>query len=210
MSTPADSTTSPPPATPKSNYSLVKKILIGVAVVIVLFVVFVALQPSTFSVQRSMTMNAPAEAVFKQVDTLKNWEAWSPWAKLDPSMKMTYEGPPSGEGASYRWVGNSNVGEGRMTIVESRPNESVRIKLEFFKPFKATNEAQFTFAPRGADATDVTWAMSGHKNFVMKGVHLFMNMDRMVGGQFEKGLADMKAIAEAQRAGASAARQSSV
>jgi hypothetical protein len=197
MSTPPDSTTSPSSPPPKSGYSLVTRILIGVAVVIVLFVVFVALQPSTFRVQRSMTINAPPEVIFKQVDTLKNWEAWSPWAKLDPTMKMTYEGPPSGEGASYSWVGNGNVGEGRMTIVESKPSTLTRFRLEFFKPFKGTNASEFNFKPEGGQTT-VVWSMNGELNFVTKIFHLFMNMDKMVGGQFEQGLTSMKSIVEAQ------------
>jgi hypothetical protein len=107
-----------------------------------------------------------------------------------------FSGPPTGPGASYSWVGNKNVGGGRLTIVESRPNDLVRIKLEFMKPFAATNMATFTFKPAG-DQTDVTWSMEGTNNYFAKALHLFMNMDRMVGGEFEKGLADMKKIAEA-------------
>ncbi len=124
------------------------------------------------------------------------WEAWNPWGKIDPAMKQTYEGAPAGTGAIYTWIGNKEVGEGRMTIIESRPSDLIRIKIEFFKPFAATNTAEFTFKPEG-NQTAVTWSMSGNKNFMAKAIHLFMNMDKMIGGQFEKGLAEMKSIVEA-------------
>ena len=166
--------------------------------VVIVFLIFVALQPPDFRVSRSATISAPAPAVFAHVNDLHKWEAWNPWGKIDPQMKQTYEGAAAGMGAIYSWVGNSQVGEGRMTITESRPSDRIRIKLEFFKPFKATNTAEFTFRP-GGNQTSVTWSMSGTKNYMMKAVHLFMNMDKMVGGQFEKGLADMKAVVEAER-----------
>ncbi len=111
-------------------------------------------------------------------------------------MKVTFSGPPSGVGASYTWVGNKDVGEGRLGIIESQPSDLIRIKLEFLKPFAATNTAEFTFKPEG-NATVVTWSMFGNKNFMSKVMGLVMNMDKMIGGQFEKGLADMKATAEA-------------
>ena len=111
-------------------------------------------------------------------------------------MKQVYEGAPAGSGAIYTWIGNKEVGEGRMTITESRPSDLVRIKLEFMKPFQATNSAEFTFKPEG-NLTAVTWSMSGENNFMAKAIHLFMNMDKMIGGQFEKGLTQMKSVAEA-------------
>ncbi|MDB6021894.1 MAG: polyketide cyclase, partial [Pedosphaera sp.] len=120
---------------------------------------------------------------------------WNPWTKLDPAIKMTYEGKPAGTGASYSWVGNSQVGEGRMTITESRPNELVGFKLEFFKPMAGVSTAEFTFKPQGGQTT-VTWSMSGEKNFVSKAICLFVSMDKMIGGQFEKGLADLKSVSE--------------
>ena len=120
-----------------------------VAVIIVLFAIIVALQPSDFRVTRSAIMSAPAPAVFAQVNDFHKWEAWNPWGKIDPAMKQTYEGAPTGTGAIYTWIGNKEVGEGRMTITESRPNDLIRIKLEFFKPFAATNTAEFTFKPEG-------------------------------------------------------------
>lgn len=176
------------------------KILIGVASVLVLAVailaVVVALQPSEFRIQRTATMAAPPSAVFAQVNDFHKWEAWSPWAKLDPSAKNTFEGPSSGKGAAFAWAGNNKVGEGRMTIVESRPDELIRIKLEFQKPFAATNTAEFSFKPEG-DRTAVTWSMYGHNNFVARAVCLFVDMDKALGAEFEKGLAGIKSAAEA-------------
>jgi len=176
------------------------RILLGVAAIVVLVVavlaVLVVMQPSEFRIQRSATIAAPAPAVFAQVNDFHNWEAWSPWAKLDPSAKNSFEGAPAGTGASFAWAGNNKVGEGRMTIVESRPSELVRIKLEFLKPFAATNTAEFTFKPEG-DRTAVTWSMYGHNNFAARAIGLVVNMDRFLGGEFEKGLASMKSVAEA-------------
>jgi hypothetical protein len=140
-------------------------------------------------------MRAPAAAAFAQVNDFHNWRAWSPWEKIDPALKRSYEGPQAGAGATYAWQGNKDVGEGRMTILESRPGELVRIKLEFFKPFAATNTAEFTFKPAG-DGTAVTWSMSGQNNFLARAICVFVNMDEMVGGQFEQGLAQMKAVVE--------------
>jgi len=163
-------------------------ILIAFAVIVIVLVIVVAMQPSEFRVARSATMSAPAPAVFAQVNDFHKWEAWNPWGKIDPAMKQTYEGAPAGVGAIYTWVGNKNVGEGRMTLTESRPSNLIRIKLEFFKPFAGTNIAEFTFKPEG-NQTAVTWSMAGKNNFMAKAIHLFMNMDKMIGGQFETGLA---------------------
>jgi hypothetical protein len=178
---------------------MIKKILLGAIVVIVLVCVIgcvvVAMQPSHYQVERSATINAPAPVVFAQVNDFHKWEAWSPWAKMDPNMKTTYSGSAAGTGAVYSWVGNSDVGEGRMTITDSVPSTSIKIKLEFLKPFAATNPTDFMFVTQG-NQTQVKWTMSGEKNFVMKGFTLFMNMDKMVGDDFEKGLAQMKTVAE--------------
>ena len=173
-----------------------KIILVVFAVVIGVLAVVVVMQPAEFRVERRATVSAPAQVVFAQVDDLRKWEAWNPWQKVDPAMKLTFDGPATGPGASYTWAGNKEVGEGRLTITESRPNDLVRIKLEFMKPFAASNIATFTFEPEG-DQTAVTWSMEGRNNFFAKALHLFMNMDKMVGSQFEKGLADMKKVAEA-------------
>jgi hypothetical protein len=177
---------------------MLKIIVAGLVVLVAAFVAAVAMQPSEFRVVRTATIAAPAPAVFAQVNDFRNWDAWSPWARLDPGMKVTYGGPPAGAGASYAWAGNSHVGEGRMTILESRPNERITIQLEFVKPFVATNIAQFGFEPQG-DRTAVTWTMTGTNTFTGKAIGLFMNMDRMVGGQFEQGLAQMKSVVEARR-----------
>ena len=172
------------------------KIFIVVAVVVVVFVVIVTFQPSDFRVARSAILAAPAPAVYAQVNDFRKWEAWNPWGKIDPAMKQTYEGAPAGTGAIYTWIGNNEVGEGRMTIIETRPSDLIRIKLEFYKPLAATHVAEFTFKAEGGQ-TVVTWSMTGAKNFMAKAIHLFMNMDKMIGGQFEKGLASMKSIVEA-------------
>ncbi|HVR87618.1 MAG TPA: SRPBCC family protein [Planctomycetota bacterium] len=186
------------PEVPKKKGSLVPKILGAGLVVVGIFLVVVAVQPSEFTVTRSATIGAPASAVFPYVNDLHQWDRWSPWEKVDPAMKRTYEGPGSGVNASYSWVGNKEVGEGRMTITESKPNEMIRMRLEFFKPMEGTNDVTFSFRQEGAQ-TGVTWAMSGKKNFISKAVCMFMNMDQMVGGMFDKGLSDMKALAESKK-----------
>jgi polyketide cyclase/dehydrase/lipid transport protein len=174
---------------------MLKKILIALAIIVIVFAVIVALQPSQFRVTRSATLFAPAPAVFAQVNDFHKWEAWSPWTKLDPAAKNSFEGPSAGIGAVFKWSGNKEVGEGSMTISESRPSELIRIKLDFTKPFEATNTTEFTFKPEG-NQTTVTWSMFGTNNFIAKAFCLFMSMDKMVGGQFEKGLAQMKSVVE--------------
>ena len=174
---------------------MLKKILIGLAVVVLVFAVVVALQPSDFRVTRSATIAAPPAVVFSQVNDFHKWQAWSPWAKMDPAAKNAFAGPPAGTGAVFTWDGNSKVGEGRMTLTESRPPDLIRIKLDFVRPFAGTNDVEFAFRPEG-NQTVVTWTMAGKNNFVARALCLFMSMDKMVGGEFEKGLAQMKAIAE--------------
>jgi len=175
---------------------MLKMVLIALVAIGVVFVVVVAMQPSEFRVTRTATISAPAPVVFAQVNDFHNWEAWSPWAKLDPAMKKTYEGAPAGTGAIYTWVGNNQAGGGRTTMTESRPSDLIRITLEFVRPFAVTNTAEFTFRPEG-NHTAVTWSLTGKNNFMSKAVGLFMNMDKMVGGQFEEGLAQMKSVVEA-------------
>jgi hypothetical protein len=176
---------------------MLTNILIGLAAVVVVFLIIVACRPSTFRVVRSTTIDAPASKVFAQVNELRKWDAWSPWGKLDPQMKQTYEGPEAGQGAVSRWNGNGNVGAGSTTIVESRPNELIAIKLEMIRPFAACNDVRFAFRPTG-DKTEVTWSMDGKKNFLVKAFGLFVSMDKMVGSQFESGLAQLKSVAEGQ------------
>lgn len=175
---------------------MIKKILLGLAFIVVILVVVIMLQPATYQVERSTTIAAPAAVVFAQVNDFHKWNAWSPWAKLDPGMKQNFEGTPAGAGAVYSWAGNKEVGEGRMTITDSHPSDLVRIKLEFLKPFAATSATEFAFTPQG-NQTNVKWKMSGENNFMAKAFHLVMNMDKIIGSDFEKGLAQMKAVAEA-------------
>ena len=170
-------------------------ILAVIAVVLVLLVVFIASRPSQFTVTRSATMSAPPSAIYPLVNDFHEWTKWSPWEHRDPNLKRTYEGPAAGTGAVYKWLGDRNVGEGMMRITESRPGELIRIHLEFIKPFKAINTTEFAFQPNGGQ-TNVVWTMNGNNNFLAKTMSLFMNMDKMIGGDFEKGLADMKAVAE--------------
>jgi hypothetical protein len=175
-----------------------KKLLIALGVVaalVLVFVIVVATRPSEFLVARSVTMSAPASAIFPHVNELKKWAAWNPWEKLDPNMKLTYDGPAAGVGATYAWTGNNDVGEGRMTITGSRPHESVQFKLEFFKPMAGVSTTEFTFLPANPGTT-VTWSMKGENNFIGRAMCLFMDMDKMIGGNFEQGLASLKAIVE--------------
>lgn len=174
---------------------MLAKILIALVVVVAALAAYVATRPGEFTVTRSAQFAAPAPAVFAQVNELRKWKAWSPWAKKDPQAKETYDGPAAGAGAVMSWAGNREVGEGRMTIVESRPAELVRFKLEFFKPFAATNDAEFAFRPAD-NGTEVIWTMRGRNNFVGKAICLVFDMDKMVGGDFEKGLAGIRAIVE--------------
>jgi hypothetical protein len=175
---------------------MLKIILIALPILIAVLGIVVAMQPSEFRVVRTAALSAPAQALFAQVNDFHIWEAWSPWEKLDPALRRTYEGAPAGTGAIYSWVGNNQVGEGRMTIIESHPNDFIRIKLEFLKPFAATHTAEFTFKPEG-DRTQVTWSMFGERNFLSKAIGLFMNMDKMIGDNFEQGLAQMGSTAAA-------------
>lgn len=174
---------------------MLKKILIGLGALFALLSIVISLQPSTFHVERSATIAAPAETVFALVNDFHAWGGWSPWEKLDPGMKRSYEGAPAGVGAKYAWVGNKEVGEGRMMIEKSTPGSEVGIKLEFLKPFEATNTATFTFQ-KTPEGTKTTWAMDGTNNFAGKAMHLVMNIDKMIGPDFERGLAAMKTAAE--------------
>ena len=175
---------------------MLKKILGAVLALVVVLLVVIAMQPSEFSVERSETFDAPPADIFPHVNDFHLWQAWSPWAKLDPNAKNTYEGPSSGVGAIFRWEGDGNVGQGNMTISEAKVNELIRIRLEFLKPMAGLNTTEFTFTPAG-DKTVVKWLMFGPQNFMGKAFGLFMDMDKMVGTQFEQGLTSLKAIAEA-------------
>jgi hypothetical protein len=150
-------------------------------------------QPGEFAVERTALIQVPAAAVYSQVSDFRRWSAWSPWERLDPSMQKTFTGV--GAGATYAWKGNRDVGEGIMTMTETVPPSLLRIKLEFLKPMEGTSDTTFAFKPEGG-GTKVTWTMTGKNDFVGKMFCLFMNMDKMVGGDFERGLASIKALAE--------------
>jgi hypothetical protein len=179
-------------------------ILLALGAIVVILALVVAFQPAQFRITRSTTIAAPPSVPFALVNDFHKWPLWSPWEKQDPAMKRTYEGPAAGVGSVYSWIGNKQVGEGRMTLIESYPSELIRIQLEFLRPFKATNTAEFKFQPK-IDQTLVTWSMLGHKNFMFKAMHMVMNMDKMVGGDFEKGLEQMKSVAESAKTSSGAA-----
>lgn len=178
---------------------MLKKILLTVAVVVVVAVgavlVIAATRPDTFRVERSASIKAPPEKVFALINDFPSWRSWSPWESLDPNMRRTVGAVSQGKGAVYEWDGNNDVGKGRMEIVESNPPSNVGIQLDFLRPFEAHNKAEFTLVPEG-DATKVTWAMHGPMPFVSKVMSLFFSMDRMIGKDFEAGLAKMKSVAE--------------
>jgi uncharacterized protein YndB with AHSA1/START domain len=176
---------------------------IGAVVLVGVLLTLVGTRPSRFKVARSITIDAPPEAVFAEVNDFHHWKAWNPWAAMDPAMRETYEGASAGVGAVYRWSGDARVGEGRMRISESQPGQLIRIDLQFLRPLRGTSTAEFRFEPE-AGRTRVTWAMTGENGLIAKVVHLIMNMDRMVGGQFERGLAGLKAGVEATAAARSA------
>ena len=181
------------------------KIAIGLAAVLAVLALVIATRPAAFRVQRTATIAAPAEVVYAQLDDLHRWGQWNPFEKSDPSTRLTFSGPARGVGSSYHFAGKQ-MGEGRMTIAELAPNQRVAIRAEFIKPMAATHRIEFTLQPAANGAVSLTWAMSGRNGFLGKAVSLFVDMDRMVGGEFEKGLADLKRISEAQAATAVAAR----
>src|SRR5437763_4444210 len=174
---------------------MLKTILIAIPIIVVGFIIIVAMQTSTYRVARCSVIAAPQDAVFPHMNELKKWEAWNPWGKADPNLKVTYGGPASGVGANYSWAGNKEAGEGHATITESRPGESVKYKMEFFKPMSGSSEMEFTYKPQG-NQTEVAMTVTGEKNFMAKAFCLFVSMDKMIGGKFEKALADLKAIVE--------------
>ena len=184
-----------------------KKILLVLVVLVLGFVAFVASRPATYHVERSATVAAPPEVVFARITDLHAWQAWSPWEKLDPAMKHTFSGPDRGTGASYAWAGNDKVGEGRMTITDATAPSKVAFELEFIKPFASKCETGFTLAPEG-DGTKVTWTMDGKNDFMGKAMCLFMDMDKTVGGDFERGLASLNTVAAADAQAAVAAPDS--
>jgi hypothetical protein len=172
-----------------------KKILLALLLAIVVVVGLILFQPDTYSVERAASMAAPPDKVFANVNDFHMWDAWSPWAKIDPAMKVTYSGAPAGNGAVYKWAGNSQAGSGSMTIGDSVPNDHVTIQLEFTEPYVSTAQITLAMKPEGA-GTHVTWTMTGKSNFALKAISLFSSMDKMVGPDFERGLAQLKAVVE--------------
>ena len=177
---------------------MLANIALGLLVLLIVLAAFVATRPADFRLVRSRTMAAPPELVHAFVNDFHKWPLWSPWEKLDPAMKREISGAPSGTGAIYYWSGNNKAGEGRMTITDSRASRSVTIRLEFMKPWTATNTTQFDFASQDS-GTEVTWAMSGHHSFMGKAFGLLMSMEKMVGPDFERGLANLDAATAAAK-----------
>jgi hypothetical protein len=175
-------------------------VLINVAVLLALAIAAALMaasaKPDTFKVQRSAVIAAASETIFPLIADFHRWNGWSPWEHRDPAMKRTFDGPQSGVGAVYAWDGNRNVGAGRMEIVEAAASSKIMIKLDFIKPFEGHNVAQFTLQPRGP-ATEIVWTMHGPAPFLSKLMQLVMNMDKMIGKDFEAGLAGLKRLAEA-------------
>lgn len=174
---------------------MLKIILIVLVVLVAGILLYAATKPDTFSVRRSASIKASPEKIFPLIDDYRNWTSWSPYENKDPAMKRTFGATTSGKGATYAWEGNKEVGQGGMEIQESVPPSRVTIKLDFVKPFEAHNIVDFTLEPQG-DATKVTWNMHGPAPFVSKVMQVFIDMDNMVGRDFEAGLANMKAVAE--------------
>ena len=170
--------------------------VIGVAIAVVL--VLAANKPDTFSVQRGTTVKAPPENIFPLVNDFHQWGSWSPYEHKDPAMKRSYSGAASGKGAIYAWDGNRNVGSGRMEILDASAPSNIVIKLDFFTPFEGHNIAEFTMLPEGGSSqtSNVTWLMHGPAPFMSKLMQVFMNIDTMIGRDFEVGLANLKRLAE--------------
>ena len=174
---------------------MIKVIAIAVGVLIAALLVFAATKPDTFRVQRATSIKAPPEKIFAPINDFHSWGSWSPYEKKDPAMKRTHSGASNGKGAVYEWDGNKEIGKGSMEITKSSPPSKVTIKLEFVKPFEAHNIVEFTLEPKG-DSTTVTWAMHGPAPYLAKLMSIFFSMDRMVGKDFETGLANLKTVAE--------------
>jgi Polyketide cyclase / dehydrase and lipid transport len=184
-----------PGAIQRTGAAMIKTIVIVLVVVVAAILGYAATRPDIFTVQRAASIKAPPEKIFPLIDDFHRWPVWSPWEKMDPDMKRTYSGSAAGKGAAYAWQGNSKVGEGRMEILDDPAPSKVVIKLDFIKPFEGHNVATFLLVPRG-DVTDVTWTMDGPSPFVAKLMGVFTNMDKMIGSDFEAGLANLKAAAE--------------
>jgi hypothetical protein len=178
-----------------TTYQILKWVVYSAATIFALFLAFVAMRPSKYRVERSANVAAPAPLVFEQVNDFRKWEAWSPWANFGPSFQVSFEGPPAGEGSVFRWSGNENAVVGQMTISESQPYKLIRIRLDFVRPYDATSIVAFEFRPEGGQ-TAVTWTIVGKHKFLGKLTSLLMPTEKHIGGDFETGLAELKAVSE--------------
>ncbi len=174
---------------------MLKKLALGLGAIVLVLVAAVAMQPSSFAIERSAIIEAPADVVYGHIANLRAMDAWSPWSRMDPQTRIRYEGPEAGVGARSSWEG-PQMGQGRLTITAVNPNEEIEMKLEMLAPMQATNRVLFTLAAT-EEATDVTWRMEGSNGFVGKALAMIMNMDELVGGPFEQGLASLRTVAEA-------------
>lgn len=174
---------------------MLKKVALIVVIAIVAFLAYCATKPDTFRIERSITINAPAEKIFPYINNLHDFGSWSPYEKKDPAMKRSYAGPDSGKGAIYAWEGNDEIGQGQMEITNATEPNNVTISLDFTKPFKAHNTVEFNLQPKG-ESTDVTWSLAGRNEFMCKVMQTFMDMDKMCGKDFEEGLNSLKQLAE--------------
>jgi uncharacterized protein YndB with AHSA1/START domain len=180
-------------------FEIIAIIAVVLAIAIAVVLILAATKPDTFSVRRAATVKAPPEKIFSLINDFHQWGTWSPWENKDPAMKRSYSGAESGKGAIYAWDGNKNVGSGRMEILDASQPSKIVIKLDFFKPFEAHNTAEFTMLPQGDGSnatTDINWQMHGPAPFMSKVMQVFMNVDRMVGKDFEIGLANLKRLTE--------------
>ncbi len=176
-------------------FEVIAVIAVILAIAIAVVLVLALTKPNTFAVQRAISIKAPADKIFALINDFHQWATWSPYENKDPAMKRTYSGAESGKGAVYGWDGNNNVGSGRMEILDTSAPSKIVIKLDFFKPFEGHNTAEFTMLPQG-DGTNLTWVMRGPAVFVSKVMQVFMNLDKMIGKDFEVGLANLKKLTE--------------
>jgi len=176
-------------------FEILAVIAVILAIAIAVVLVLASTKPNTLRVQRATSIRAPADKIFPMINDFQQWRTWSPYEEKDPDMKRTYEGADRGKGAVYAWDGDKNVGSGRMEILEAAAPSKIMIKLDFFKPFEGHNTAEFTMLPQG-DVTNLTWTMHGPAVFISKVMQVFINLDHMIGRDFEAGLANLKKLAE--------------
>ena len=177
---------------------MLKKALLAFAIAVLILFGVIAMQPAGYTVRRSIAIDAPPEVVFGYINDFHKWDGWSPWVNLDRSMKQSYDGPHEGMGAIYKWSGNTQAGEGAMLITDSRPNTHIGIDLSFTRPYVSNSAISFAVRPE-REGSVVTWDMSGQNNLALKAVSLFYSMDKMIGPDFERGLTQLKALAESSK-----------